>query len=315
MQRQLIAARDASNAQIVQLSKQVQHERDARGGDALEHQQTGEHVRAKLEMAEVKIADLANQLRNAQREHAIEKARLEDRLSEALEVGEGARAHAVNARTVLRRQKGRALRERCFVVWKIKAAACVALKKQTMEAAETVKAVKKGYEVQIAKTEKSCVEKVESMRNKLRGRDPRDANKPALDSRAPKGGNKAPRADPWSFLDESTKLEREIAKREREEEKGAETVAMAMAEEHLEDRRVLRQGRGGCAPTQRGSRRSQPGDCHGGAQRLPRVAPAAVAALHAADGGEGAETRRDSFTRTAGIEGRRRGAARLRRGR
>ena len=95
MQRQLIAARDASNAQIAQLSKQVQHERDARGGDALEHQQTGEHVRAKLEMAEVKIADLANQLRNAQREHAIEKARLEDRLSEALEVSEGARAHAV----------------------------------------------------------------------------------------------------------------------------------------------------------------------------------------------------------------------------
>ena len=67
MQRQLIAARDASSAQIVQLSKQVQHERNARGGDALEHQQTGEHVRAKLEMAEVKIADLANQLRNAQR--------------------------------------------------------------------------------------------------------------------------------------------------------------------------------------------------------------------------------------------------------
>ena len=236
MQRQLIAARDASNAQIVQLSKQVQHERDARGGDALEHQQTGEHVRAKLEMAEVKIADLANQLRNAQREHAIEKARLEDRLSEALEVGEGARAHAVNARTVLRRQKGRALRERCFVVWKIKAAACVALNKQTMEAAETVKAVKKGYEVQIAKTEKACVEKVESMRNKLRGRDPRDANKPALgdSTNQKKGGNKAPRADPWSFLDESTKLEREIAKREREEERRArETVAMAMAEEHI----------------------------------------------------------------------------------
>ena len=236
MQRQLIAARDASNAQIVQLSKQVQHERDARGGDALEHQQTGEHVRAKLEMAEVKIADLANQLRNAQREHAIEKARLEDRLSEALEVGEGARAHAVNARTVLRRQKGRALRERCFVVWKIKAAACVALNKQTMEAAETVKAVKKGYEVQIAKTEKACVEKVESMRNKLRGRDPRDANKPALgdSTNQKKGGNKAPRADPWSFLDESTKLEREIAKCEREEERRArETVAMAMAEEHI----------------------------------------------------------------------------------
>ena len=222
MQRQLIAARDASNAQIVQLSKQVQHGA-TRGGDALEHQQTGEHVRAKLEMAEVKIADLANQLRNAQREHAIEKARLEDRLSEALEVGEGARAHAVNARTVLRRQKGRALRERCFVVWKIKAAACVALKKQTMEAAETVKAVKKGYEVQIAKTENLSVEKVESMRNKLRGRDPRDANKPALgdSTNQKKGGNKAPRADPWSFLDESTKLEREIAKREREEERRA----------------------------------------------------------------------------------------------
>ena len=236
MQRQLIAARDASNAQIVQLSKQVQHERNARGGDALEHQQTGEHVRAKLEMAEVKIADLANQLRNAQRERAIEKAQLEDQLSEALEVGQGARAHAVNARTVLRRQKGRALRERCFVVWKIKAAAYALLKKQTMEAAETVKAVKKGYEVQIAKTEKACLEKVESMRNKLRGRDPRDANKPALgdSTNQKKGGNKAPRADPWSFLDESTKLEREIAKREREEERRArETVAMAMAEDHI----------------------------------------------------------------------------------
>lgn len=236
MQRQLIAARDASNAQIAQLLKQVQHERNARGGDALEHQQTGEQVRAKLEMAEVKIADLANQLRNAQRERAIEKARLEDQLSEATEVGEGARAHAVNARTVLRRQKGRALRERCFVVWRIKAAAYVALKKQEMEAAETVKAVKKGYEVQIAKTEKACLEKVESMRNKLRGRDPRDANKPALgdSTNQKKGGNKAPRADPWSFLDESTKLEREIAKREREEERRArETVAMAMAEDHI----------------------------------------------------------------------------------
>ena len=234
MQRQLIAARDASNAQIVQLSKQVQHERNARG-DALEHQQTGEHVRAKLEMAEVKIADLANQLRNAQRERAIEKAQLEDQLSEALG-WPGARAHAVNARTVLRRQKGRALRERCFVVWKIKAAAYALLKKQTMEAAETVKAVKKGYEVQIAKTEKACLEKVESMRNKLRGRDPRDANKPALgdSTNQKKGGNKAPRADPWSFLDESTKLEREIAKREREEERRARvTVAMAMAEDHI----------------------------------------------------------------------------------
>ena len=206
------------------------------GGDALEHQQTGEQVRAKLEMAEVKIADLANQLRNAQRERAIEKARLEDQLSEATEVGKGARAHAVNARTVLRRQKGRALRERCFVVWRIKAAAYVALKKREMEAAETVKAVKKGYEVQIAKTEKACLEKVESMRNKLRGRDPRDANKPALgdSTNQKKGGNKAPRADPWSFLDESTKLEREIAKREREEERRArETVAMAMAEDHI----------------------------------------------------------------------------------
>ena len=236
MQRQLIAARDASNAQIAQLLKQVQHERTARGGDALEHQQTGEQVRAKLEMAEVKIADLANQLRNAQRERAIEKARLEDQLSEATEVGKGARAHAVNARTVLRRQKGRALRERCFVVWRIKAAAYVALKKREMEAAETVKAVKKGYEVQIAKTEKACLEKVESMRNKLRGRDPRDANKPALgdSTNQKKGGNKAPRADPWSFLDESTKLEREIAKREREEERRArETVAMAMAEDHI----------------------------------------------------------------------------------
>ena len=121
------------------------------------------------------------------------------------------------------------------MVWKIKAAACVALKKQTMEAAETVKAVKKGYEVQIAKTEKACVEKVESMRDKLRGRDPRDANKPALgdSTNQKKGGNKAPRADPWSFLDESTKLEREIAKREREEERKArETVAMA-TEDHI----------------------------------------------------------------------------------
>ena len=73
--------------------------------------------------------------------------------------------------------------------------ACVALNKQTTEAAETVKAVKKGYEVQIAKTEKACVEKVESMRDKLRGRDPRDANKPALgdSTNQKKGGNKAPR--------------------------------------------------------------------------------------------------------------------------
>ena len=236
MQRQLIAARETSNAQIAQLLKQVSHERNARGGDALEHQQTGEQVRAKLEMAEVKIADLANQLRNAQRERAIEKAWLEDRLSEATEVGEGARAHAVNARTVLRRQKGRALRERCFVVWRIKAAAYVALEKREMEAAETVKAVKKGYEVQIAKTEKACLEKVESMRNKLRSRDPRDANKPALgdSTNQKKGGNEAPRADPWSFLDESIELEREIARREREEERRAlETVAMAMAEDHI----------------------------------------------------------------------------------
>ena len=49
-----------------------------------------------------------------------------------------------------------------------------------------------------------------------------------------KNGNKAPRSDPWSFLDESTKLEREITKREREEERKArERVAMAMAEDHI----------------------------------------------------------------------------------
>ena len=239
MQRQLSASREASNAQIVQLTKQVQHERNARGGDAMEHQQTGTQVRAKLEMAEVRMRDLSNQLRNTQREAAIEKDRLRAQLKEATDVGDGAKAHAINARTVLRRQKGRALRERCFRVWKIKAAAYAALKKAEMESVETIKAVKKGYEVQIARTERACSEKVESMRAKLRGRDPRDTN-PAralgdsTNQAAKKNGNKAPRSDPWSFLDESTKLEREITKREREEERKArERVAMAMAEDHI----------------------------------------------------------------------------------
>jgi len=239
MQRQLSASREASNAQIVQLTKQVQHERNARGGDAMEHQQTGTQVRAKLEMAEVRMRDLSNQLRNTQREAAIEKDRLMDQLKEATDVGDGAKAHAINARTVLRRQKGRALRERCFRVWKIKAAAYAALKKAEMESVETIKAVKKGYEVQIARTERACSEKVESMRAKLRGRDPRDTNPTralgdSTNQAAKKNGNKAPRSDPWSFLDESTKLEREITKREREEERKArERVAMAMAEDHI----------------------------------------------------------------------------------
>ena len=124
-------------------------------------------------------------------------------------------------------------------MWKIKAAAYAALKKAEMESVETIKAVKKGYEVQIARTERACSEKVESMRAKLRGRDPRDTNPTralgdSTNQAGKKNGNKAPRSDPWSFLDESTKLEREITKREREEERKArERVAMAMAEDHI----------------------------------------------------------------------------------
>lgn len=251
LHRQVMTAREAPASRVARLEADLASERRRRSADAAARDDEREASARALEEALARVADLTNQLSTAKRETARAREEAEGEAREAREVAEAAERRASHAREVLARSKRRATRLRAFQLWRLRASFEAQTRHVKAEAAVTLRAVKRGYEVQLAETQRRGEEKL--LAASLRPSEPVGGGKALADAtnaaKSPAGGKRRNAAgasggddpDPWGFLG---KVEAEKDKLRGESRLGgpartaaarraAEDAAVAAAEENV----------------------------------------------------------------------------------
>lgn len=242
LHRQVTAAREAPASRVARLEADLAAERRRRGADAASRNEEREASARHIEEALARVADLTNQLSTARRETARAREGAEAEALEARELAAAAERRASHAREVLARSKRRATRLRAFQLWRLRASFEARTRHVKAEAAVTLRAVKRGYETQLAETQRRGEEKL--LAASLR---PSKALADTTNAETPAGGKRRNATsasagdDPWGFLGE---VEAEKEKLRGESRLGgpartaaarraAEDAAVAAAEENV----------------------------------------------------------------------------------
>ena len=145
---------------VARLEADLAAERRRRGADAASRNEGREASARHIEEALARVADLTNQLSTERRETARAREGAEAEALEARELAAAAERRASHAREVLARSKRRATRLRAFQLWRLRASVEARTRHVKAEAAVTLRAVKRGYETQLAETQRRGEEKL-----------------------------------------------------------------------------------------------------------------------------------------------------------
>lgn len=160
LHKQVVDAREGPALRLEQVTSQLDAERANRWRDQRDAEARDATREAEADAFRAKVATLENELASARR--GVSEA--SNRGAEALAL---AKARAVRwekaaerARLGVPNAARRHLRRRAFQLWRVAAGRDAEIRRTKAEAAVTLRAVRKGYEVEIEKTQRACEEKI-----------------------------------------------------------------------------------------------------------------------------------------------------------
>ena len=160
LHKQVVDAREGPALRLEQVTSQLDAERANRWRDQRDAEARDATREAEADAFRAKVATLENELASARR--GVSEA--SDRGAEALALAEARAVRwekaAERARLGVANAARRHLRRRAFQLWRVAAGRDAEIRRTKAEAAVTLRAVRKGYEVEIEKTQRACEEKI-----------------------------------------------------------------------------------------------------------------------------------------------------------